>query len=102
MNTHKLLFFPIFPQSIAMVLSCCPLPPLFCGGGDGVGKAFTVTVVLLDRSELEVDVNAKTTGADLMEAVFDHLNLTETAYFGFRFQDGESQTVNRVLQLMKV
>jgi len=76
-----------------MVLSCCPLSFVLCGAGKGNKKA-SVVIVLLDRTELEADLTRTTTGSDLMEAVFEYLGLSETAYFGFRFQDANSQTVS--------
>ncbi len=51
-------------------------------------------VLLLDKQELTPEVEgARTRGRHLLEQVFRHLDLAETAYFGLRFQDGAGQTV---------
>ena len=34
-------------------------------------------------------------GQHLLDSVFAHLNLIETAYFGLRYQDGSNQTVRK-------
>ena len=38
-----------------------------------------------------------TTGQDVLEKVFQHLNLLETAYFGLRYLDSTNQTVSSLL-----
>ncbi len=50
-------------------------------------------VLLLDKQELIQEVTSRTTGQDLLDAVFRYLDLAETAYFGLRFQDSSNQTV---------
>ncbi len=47
-------------------------------------KSFHVKVLLLDKQELILEVANKTSGQDLLDNVFKHLNLIETAYFGLR------------------
>ena len=60
------------------------------------GKAFHVKILLLDKQELIEEVRPeRTTGQDLLDGVFAHLNLIETAYFGLRYQDSSNQTVRR-------
>ncbi|XP_071545095.1 uncharacterized protein [Panulirus ornatus] len=49
-------------------------------------------VVLLDEQELIQEIQDTTTGQDLLETVFNHLNLVETAYFGLRYLDPSNQT----------
>ena len=64
-----------------------------CAGRRG-GKAFHVKILLLDKQELIEEVRPeRTTGQDLLDGVFAHLNLIETAYFGLRYQDSSNQTV---------
>ena len=58
------------------------------------GKTFHVKILLLDKQELIEEVkHERTTGQDLLDSVFAHLNLIETAYFGLRYQDSSNQTV---------
>ena len=60
------------------------------------GKTFHVKILLLDKQELIEEVkHERTTGQDLLDSVFAHLNLIETAYFGLRYQDSSNQTVGR-------
>ena len=60
------------------------------------GKTFHVKILLLDKQELIEEVkHESTTGQDLLDSVFAHLNLIETAYFGLRYQDSSNQTVRR-------
>ena len=40
-----------------------------------------------------------TTGQDVLEKVFQHLNLIETAYFGLRYLDATNQTVSIILNI---
>ncbi len=49
-------------------------------------------ILLLDKQDLIQEVHLRTTGQDLLDAVFKYLNLLETAYFGLRFQDASGQT----------
>ena len=65
-------------------------------GGNGK-RSFHVKILLLDRQELIQEVRESTAGQDLLDAVFKHLDLAETAYFGLRFQDSQSQTVSRAI-----
>jgi len=46
----------------------------------------------LDKQELIQEVQGKTTGQDLLNNIYKHLNLIETAYFGLRYQDNSNQT----------
>ena len=57
-------------------------------------KSFHIKILLLDKQELIQEVrHNKTTGQDLLDNIFQHLNLIETAYFGLRYQDSSNQTV---------
>ncbi|XP_066590905.1 band 4.1-like protein 4 [Prorops nasuta] len=49
-------------------------------------------VILLDEHELLQDVLCSNLGQELLDRVFRHLNLVETAYFGLRYLDHENQT----------
>ncbi|XP_043477923.1 band 4.1-like protein 4 isoform X2 [Leptopilina heterotoma] len=49
-------------------------------------------VILLDEHELLQDVLSSNLGQELLDRVFRHLNLLETAYFGLRYLDNENQT----------
>ncbi|XP_047365074.1 band 4.1-like protein 4 isoform X1 [Vespa velutina] len=49
-------------------------------------------VILLDEHELLQDVLSSNLGQELLDRVFRHLNLLETAYFGLRYLDHENQT----------
>ncbi|XP_034938241.1 band 4.1-like protein 4 isoform X2 [Chelonus insularis] len=49
-------------------------------------------VILLDEHELLQDVLSSNMGQELLDRVFRHLNLLETAYFGLRYLDHENQT----------
>ncbi|XP_053596339.1 band 4.1-like protein 4 isoform X1 [Microplitis demolitor] len=48
-------------------------------------------VILLDEHELLQDVLGSNLGQELLDRVFRHLNLLETAYFGLRYLDHENQ-----------
>ncbi len=65
-----------------------------CFPCERASKAFHVKILLLDRQELIQEVrHNKTTGQNLLDNIFSHLNLIETAYFGLRYQDSSNQTV---------
>nr|XP_018908523.1 PREDICTED: band 4.1-like protein 4A [Bemisia tabaci] len=49
-------------------------------------------VVLLDEQELLHEIQDNTRGQELVDLVFRHLNLLETAYFGLRYIDANNQT----------
>ncbi|XP_022246371.1 LOW QUALITY PROTEIN: band 4.1-like protein 4 [Limulus polyphemus] len=49
-------------------------------------------IILLDETELIQEIQDTTRGQDLLDVVFKHLNLLETAYFGLRFVDSSGQT----------
>ncbi|XP_076290110.1 band 4.1-like protein 5 isoform X3 [Lasioglossum baleicum] len=49
-------------------------------------------VILLDEHELLQDVLSSNLGQELLDRVFRHLNLLETAYFGLRYLDHGNQT----------
>ncbi|XP_022248755.1 band 4.1-like protein 4 [Limulus polyphemus] len=49
-------------------------------------------VILLDETELIQEIQDTSRGQDLLDVVFKHLNLLETAYFGLRFVDSSGQT----------
>lgn len=51
------------------------------------------SVLLLDGTELPVEIGPKTTGQALLCQVFMHLNVVETDYFGIEFQTAQSQWV---------
>lgn len=77
------------------VFSCCS----GCPRPGRLAKAFHVKVLLLDKQELVLEVQeGRTRGQDLLDHVFSHINLIETAYFGLRFQDAQNQTVRTRLR----
>ncbi|VVC87535.1 unnamed protein product [Leptidea sinapis] len=49
-------------------------------------------VVLLDERELIHEIQDTSTGQALLDVVFRHLDLLETAYFGLRYVDQDNQT----------
>ncbi|XP_066258214.1 band 4.1-like protein 4 isoform X2 [Euwallacea similis] len=49
-------------------------------------------IVFLDETELVHELARNSTGQVLLDIVFKHLNLLETAYFGLRFLDQHGQT----------
>ncbi|XP_021942330.1 band 4.1-like protein 4 isoform X2 [Zootermopsis nevadensis] len=51
-----------------------------------------VKVVLLDEQELIQEIQDNSPGQEILDTVFRHLNLLETAYFGLRYLDSSSQT----------
>lgn len=55
-------------------------------------KTFHCKVVLLDETELIQEIQNTSRGQDLLDVVYKHLNLLETAYFGLRFVDNLAQT----------
>ncbi|GFQ96338.1 FERM domain-containing protein [Trichonephila clavata] len=48
-------------------------------------------IVLLDETEFIQDIQETSRGQQLLDVVFKHLNLMETAYFGLRFMDATGQ-----------
>ncbi|XP_042906653.1 band 4.1-like protein 4 [Parasteatoda tepidariorum] len=48
-------------------------------------------IVLLDETEFIQDIQESSRGQQLLDVVFKHLNLMETAYFGLRFIDATGQ-----------
>ena len=76
---------------------CCSGGGLLDRGGSSAKRTFHVKILLLDRQEIIQEVRDSTRGQDLLDAVFRHLDLAETAYFGLRFQDNQSQTVSEKL-----
>ncbi|XP_076069636.1 uncharacterized protein LOC143041533 isoform X2 [Oratosquilla oratoria] len=55
-------------------------------------RIYHCKVVLLDEQHLIQEIQDVTTGQDVMDVVFKHLNLLETAYFGLRYLDPNNQT----------
>nr|DBA25984.1 TPA: hypothetical protein GDO54_010299 [Pyxicephalus adspersus] len=51
------------------------------------------SVLLLDGTELPVEIGPKTIGQALLSQLFTHLNVVETDYFGIEFQTAQSQWV---------
>lgn len=49
-------------------------------------------IVFLDETELVHEIQNNSNGQALLEVVFRHLNLLETAYFGLRYLDQNGQT----------
>lgn len=49
-------------------------------------------IVFLDETELVHEIQNNSTGQALLDVVFRHLNLLETAYFGLRYLDQNGQT----------
>ncbi|KAF8763316.1 band 4.1-like protein 4 isoform X1 [Argiope bruennichi] len=48
-------------------------------------------IVLLDETDFIQDIQESSRGQQLLDVVFKHLNLMETAYFGLRFVDATGQ-----------
>ncbi|KAI0222099.1 Band 4.1-like protein 4A [Lamellibrachia satsuma] len=55
-------------------------------------KYFICRILLLDDTQLTLNVKASSKGQVLQQKVFDHLNLLEKEYFGLRFLDQSNQT----------
>ncbi|EEB16103.1 4.1 G protein, putative [Pediculus humanus corporis] len=49
-------------------------------------------IILLDEQELIREIQDVTKGQEVLNSVFKHLNLLETAYFGLRYVDSSNQT----------
>ncbi|KAK6624924.1 hypothetical protein RUM44_011788 [Polyplax serrata] len=65
-------------------------------------KSYNCRIVLLDEQELIKEIRDNTKGRDILDYVFSHLNLLETAYFGLRYIDSTNQTVSSILLLLYV
>ncbi|CAG9117576.1 unnamed protein product [Plutella xylostella] len=64
------------------MLDClCPSP-----------RTLACRVVLLDDRELMHEIQDNNTGQALLDVVYRHLDLLETAYFGLRYLDQDNQT----------
>ncbi|XP_047985481.1 band 4.1-like protein 4 isoform X4 [Leguminivora glycinivorella] len=55
-------------------------------------RTLACRVVLLDERELLHEIQDNSTGQALLDVVFRHLDLLETAYFGLRYVDQDNQT----------
>lgn len=55
-------------------------------------KTFHCKVVLLDETELIQEIQNTSRGQHLLDVVYRHLNLLETAFFGLRYVDEVGQT----------
>ncbi|KPI94878.1 Band 4.1-like protein 4 [Papilio xuthus] len=67
---------------VGRMMDClCPAP-----------RALACRVVLLDERELLHEMQDNSTGQALLDVVFRHLDLLETAYFGLRYVDQDNQT----------
>ncbi|XP_065207424.1 band 4.1-like protein 4 isoform X2 [Planococcus citri] len=55
-------------------------------------RTYHCKVVLLDDQELLQEIQSTSTGQDVLDTVFRHLNLIETSYFGLRYVDCNNQT----------
>ncbi|XP_072943304.1 band 4.1-like protein 4 isoform X2 [Epargyreus clarus] len=64
-----------------MMECLCPAP-----------RTLACRVVLLDERELLHEMQDNSTGQALLDVVFRHLDLLETAYFGLRYVDQDNQT----------
>ncbi|CAB3369551.1 Hypothetical predicted protein [Cloeon dipterum] len=64
---------------------------LSCSGMTHDNCSFLCKIVLLDEQELIQEINDSTSGQELLDTVFRHLNLLETAYFGLRYLDPSNQ-----------
>ncbi|XP_068626285.1 band 4.1-like protein 4 isoform X2 [Battus philenor] len=64
-----------------MMECLCPAP-----------RTLACRVVLLDERELLHEMQDSSTGQALLDVVFRHLDLLETAYFGLRYVDQDNQT----------
>ncbi|XP_034240286.1 band 4.1-like protein 4 [Thrips palmi] len=54
-------------------------------------RTFHCKVVLLDEQELVQEIQENSPGHEVLDTVFRHLNLLETAYFGLRYLDTANQ-----------
>ncbi|XP_034836284.1 band 4.1-like protein 4 [Maniola hyperantus] len=55
-------------------------------------RTLACRVILLDERELLHEIQDNNTGQALLDVVFRHLDLLETAYFGLRYVDQDNQT----------
>ncbi|XP_054277525.1 band 4.1-like protein 4 isoform X2 [Macrosteles quadrilineatus] len=55
-------------------------------------RTYHCKVVLLDEQELIQEIQDTSLGQEVLDTVFRHLNLLETAYFGLRYLDSANQT----------
>ncbi|UXI15655.1 Na+/K+/2Cl- cotransporter [Sarcoptes scabiei] len=53
-------------------------------------KVYRCKIILLDDTELIQEIKDTYTGQDILDIVFKHLDLLETAYFGLRFTDSNN------------
>ncbi|KAL8601255.1 hypothetical protein ACOMHN_003199 [Nucella lapillus] len=77
-------------------------PPQRTEIGQAVDKkknVLTCSIVLLDNTDLIVEVPKKSRGHDLLEQVFYHLDIVEKDYFGLQFSD--HYNVNHWLDVTK-
>lgn len=66
-------------------------------------RTYHCKIILLDETDIVHDIQDGTLGKDLMDLVFQHLNLLETAYFGLRYlnKSGESRWLDPVKKVYK-
>ncbi|XP_071494885.1 protein 4.1-like isoform X7 [Diadema antillarum] len=53
------------------------------------GRLQTVTVILLDETEYQCDIEKRAKGEQLLDLVCNHLDLVEKDYFGLTFRDSQ-------------
>ncbi|KFM67551.1 Band 4.1-like protein 3, partial [Stegodyphus mimosarum] len=72
-----------------------------CFGGKK--KKYQCTVVLLDETDIVEEIEHKTRGEVILDKVYKHLNLLETAYFGLRYlnKSGESRWLDPLAKISK-
>ncbi|XP_014676313.1 PREDICTED: band 4.1-like protein 4 [Priapulus caudatus] len=63
-----------------------------CGADDSHDPDIPCQVVLLDETDLKIDIQPTTKGQLLLDRIYQHLNLLEKDYFGLRFLDHSNQT----------
>ncbi|XP_018418977.1 PREDICTED: FERM, RhoGEF and pleckstrin domain-containing protein 2 [Nanorana parkeri] len=72
-------------QNLSTALSSSP--------SKNTNQNLTSSVLLLDGTDLPVEIGPKTIGQALLSQLFTHLNMVETDYFGIEFQTAQSQWV---------
>lgn len=58
-------------------------------------KQLLVKVVMLDDSEVPFQIEAKTTGNELINLVYQYLKLVESDYFGLEYLDLKGKKVSK-------
>ena len=64
-------------------------------------KQLLVKVVMLDDSEVPFQIEAKTTGNELINLVYQYLKLVESDYFGLEYLDLKGKKVNIIFIIIR-